>query len=681
MKHVQFWVLLVSAACTLAGEMTGTLSFQIQEMQFSTREGYSRISVPGCVSFGSPGEPLLPVRPVTLVLPAGACNVAVVASVQSGSVSPASGVLQPAAVPRPFSMVTEVAEIIAGNPEIYRTDSFWPGETVGNVRVGNKGGFTLVSFLVYPVQYNPVSRELQTAESVEYAISWASGASACVSPGQVASSASQLAGWVDNPQDILFNAPVATGRDAVDLLVITTGDYSDSFTAFTAFKNTQGIQTELVFVSDILSSSSGYDDAEKLRNYIISRYTSDGLKYVLLAGDQTVVPARNVNLSCEGYTDTAPADLYYSDLDGTWDASGDHNYGQTNDNLDLYGDISVGRALFDNADEAALFVQRTIMYESSPPAGGWQTRAMLCGAGLFTGYTGAKVCDSIAVNLPGGWDINKAYETAKYADGYTTPTDIINSGTNWVHYAGHGNTTGIYWQGSPSSMMTNSIAQSLSNGNMAGIHHSIGCHPGAFQSGECCAEALWHNGNGGAVSVMFNTSYGWEGNVPEMGISEWMCVYITEEVFQLGNTMIGEAFATSKDRRVPFWTGGYDRELYCLMDWHGYHDPTLVPAGCATGIAEEDHALFGGNSVSLGTPWPNPVVSGSAVAFAVSLMEGSGELSIYDVSGRQVMTESVNASGTVLWNTDSSGGVAPGVYFARLMQGSTFATRKIVVTR
>ncbi len=661
--------------------MTRTVSFTDQDLQFSEREGYLRISIPGCVSFGSPGEPVLPVRPVTLVLPAGAGNVAVSSSVLSDAVSPVSGVLQPAANPRPFSRTASTPERIIANPDIYRSDNFWPGEPIGNVRTGNKGGFTLVSFLLYPVQYNPVSREFLYNTDIEYTVRWETGSSPCASPGQVTGAAAQLAGWVDNPEDILCNAPASTGRDAVDMLVITSTDYSDSFTAFTAFKITQGIQTELVYVSDIVASSSGYDDAEKIRNYIIDRYTSDGLQYVLLAGDQTVVPARNVNLSCEGYTDNAPADLYYSDLDGTWDASGDHNYGQTNDDLDLYSDIAVGRALFDNADEAALFVQRTIMYEVSPPAGDWQTTAMLCGAGLFTGYTGAKVCDSIAVNLPAGWEINKAYETAKYSDGYTTPTDIINSGTNWVHYAGHGNTTGIYWQGSPSSMMTNSIAQGLTNGNMAGIHHSIGCHPGAFQSGECCAEALWHNGNGGAVSVMFNTSYGWEGYLPEMGISEWMCVYLTEEVFQLGNTMIGEAFATAKDRRVPLWTGGYDRELYCLMDWHGYHDPTLVPAGCGTGIAEESLAEIESVAVRLEGPWPNPVASGAAVSFSASLGAGSGELRIYDVSGRQVWAEDVNTSGTVLWNTDTGDGVQPGVYFARLSQGSSFDNVRVVVTR
>ncbi|OPX29042.1 MAG: hypothetical protein B1H09_06930, partial [Gemmatimonadaceae bacterium 4484_173] len=252
-----------------------------------------------------------------------------------------------------------------------------------------------------------------------------------------------------------------------------------------------------------------------------------------------------------------------------------------------------------------------------------------------------------------------------------------NTGANWVHYAGHGNTGGIYWQGSPSSMMTNSIAQGLTNGDKAGIHHSIACMPGAFQSGECCAEALWHNSGGGAASVMFNTSYGWEGNLPEMGVSEWMCVYLTEEVYQNGNSLIGEAFATSKDRRVPLWTGGYDRELYCILDWHGFHDPTLIPLNGSSGVEDSSQGMVSPQT-SLAGPFPNPVVSGESVSFAAGFAGSSARLSVYDVSGRLVWTQLLEGSGSVLWNTGY--GVHPGIYLVRLEAGSSSAVSKLIVT-
>ncbi len=672
-----FAVLLVGCVSSFAAQFTYHVDFQNRTLVESSYMGYTRLQISGCESAGSPGEPLLPAQVVALVVPSGAFNVTVSADAEETVLTSVSGVVQPVAVPRPFSAVFSTPQTIHENPSIYSSDAFWPAGRVQNLRTGNKSGFTIVSFLVYPYTCNPVSRELEFAPAVDVTVTWDQGAAVAVSPSQAETAGEQIRSWVNNPEDIQQCSPMTIGFDGVDYLVVTSGDYSDSFTSFVTFKNSQGISTELVDIADIVSGTSGYDDAEKLRNYIIQRYNADGVKYVLLAGDQSVVPVRSVNLSCEGYTDTAPVDLYFSDLDGTWDANGDHNYGQPGDSLDLYADIAVGRALFDSADEAAIFVERSISYEGSPPAGDWQTTAMLCGAGLFTGYTGAKVCDSIAVNLPSGWIVNKAYESARSSDGFTTPIDIINTGANWVHYAGHGNTGGIYWQGSPSSMMTNSIAQGLTNGDKAGIHHSIACMPGAFQSGECCAEALWHNSGGGAASVMFNTSYGWEGNLPEMGVSEWMCVYLTEEVYQNGNSLLGEAFATSKDRRVPLWTGGYDRELYCILDWHGFHDPTLIPLNGTSGVEESSQGVVSPQT-SLAGPFPNPVVSGESVSFAAGFTGSSARISVYDVSGRLVWNQLLESSGSVLWNTGY--GVHPGIYLVRLEAGSSSAVSKLIVT-
>ncbi|MCK5786304.1 MAG: T9SS type A sorting domain-containing protein [Candidatus Sabulitectum sp.] len=676
-------VLLSICLSSFAGELIHHVDFQDELLSEFRYSGYSRMQLTNCESVGLPGEPLLPVRVITLVVPSGAKNVSLSAVASDVVTSTASGVIQPGAVPRPFSAVASTAEIIHEDPSIYELNEFWPALPVQNLRTGNKSGYTIVSFFVYPYRYNPVSRELEFSGSVDVTVTWTDGFSQTVSPGQRESAGEQLSGWIDNPRDIQQYSPLSSGFDAVDYLVISASDYSDSFTSFVAFKNSQGITTELVDIADVLSSSSGYDDAEKLRNYIINRYSADGIQHVLLAGDQTVIPVRMVALSCEGYTDNVPVDLYFSDLDGTWDASGDHNYGQTNDDLDLYADVSVGRALFDTTDEAAIFVERAMMYESTPPVGDWQTTAMLCGAGLFTGYTGAKVCDSIAVNLPTGWIVNKAYETAKSSDGFTTPIDIINGGTNWVHYAGHGNTGGIYWQGSPTSMMTNSIAQGLTNGDKAGIHHSIACMPGSFHAGECCAEALLHNGDGGASSVMFNTSYGWEGNLPEMGVSEWMCVYLTEEVYENGNSLIGEAFATSKDRRVPLWSGGYDREFYCILDWHGFHDPTLIPLNGSTGIEDTAHGLIEPHVISLSVPCPNPASAGASVSFIADYTGSAGKVSVFDIQGRLVWTQVLEAPGTVLWNirgNSNSTRVQPGIYFVRLEAGSAVAVRKLIVT-
>jgi len=670
-------VVLIAVQWVLAGGMDFEMEFQREDLEFYMYDGYLRMQLPGCCDLAEPGQPLLPVRTVVLVVPACAREVSVSVEATDVAVLEARTTVQPCPVPRPFSDCGAPQRVVP-DPLVYGTAGFWPSTRVSAVHAGARSGYRLVSFQVRPVRYDPVGGLLELAGSIRAHVSWTEGTAPFLSQEQTGPAMDQIRSWIDNPQDLWACSPPASGSEAgVDMVVITTDDYSDSFSMLVDYRNSQGIVTELVDVDSVIANTSGWDDAEKLRNYIIERYQNDGLQYVLLGGDQTAVPVRMVNLYCEGYSDNVPVDLYFSDLDGTWDASGDHDYGQPDDDLDLYSDVAVGRALVGSQDQAALFVERTIEYQQNPPSGEWRTTAMLCGAGLFTGYTGAKVCDSIAVNLPGEWTVYKAYEEAKSSDGFTTHIDVINDGTNWVHYAGHGSTTGIYWQGYPSSMMTNSIASALTNGSMAGVHHSIACMPGAFHSGECCAEALLHNPAGGASSVMFNTSYGWEGNIPEMGVSEWMCVYLTEEVFQLGNTMIGQAFATAKDRRVPLWSGGFDRELYCIHDWHAFHDPAMPVLGSSTGIADSPSSVAIGAPVTIGPPVPNP--SCGSVSFQVGLSSADARIRVYDISGRMVWDRFVQEACVVSWDYGSS--LAPGVYFAMAGSGGFSDSVRFLVVR
>jgi hypothetical protein len=675
-------VVLPFVLSAFAGSMSLELSFDPSEMHIVSQAGYQRLFQKGCVPWGEPGQPLLPHRVVSLVVPPGALAPQVTVESKTTVAMPGSYRVQPVAAPRPIGL-EEGPPSINEDPIVYGCADPWPDAIVRRIHSGSKSGFRVVSFVVCPFSYVPSTGKLSLHRRMTMSVSWEAG-----DPGpalcdrQIDAATSQLEHWVENPLDLERCRPPSGGshRD-YDYLVVTSEDYSDSFSYYVDYKNDAGVTTDLAYIEDIVSTQPGWDDAEKLRNYIIDRYQNDGIQHVLLGGDENVLPTRDIYLECEGYYDTAPCDLYFSDLDGTWDANGDHDYGQPDDSLDLYGDVSVGRALFADADEAAVFVTRSIMYDDHPPRGDWQSRAMLCGGGLFTGYTGAKVCDSIAARLPGDWEINKAYEPAM-SDGFTTHIDVIESGTNWNHYAGHGNDYGVYWQTSPTDMMTNSIARDLSNGDKAGFHHSIGCMPGSFHhSYDCCADALLHNAGGGAVSVMFNSSYGWEGYLPEMGVSEWMCVYLTEEVFQLYNNLIGPAFTTSKDRRVPLWSGGRDRELYCIMCWCAYHDPTLRVLSSETATPPDHHQGVPGFAGYLGQPAPNPVTRGETVSLRAVSPSGGATVRVYDLAGRMVWESALIQGDPGTWDLrdDSGAPVSPGVYFVRLSTREEGICRKLVV--
>jgi Peptidase family C25 len=65
---------------------------------------------------------------------------------------------------------------------------------------------------------------------------------------------------------------------------------------------------------------------------------------VLLGGDVQYVPDRKCYLTVEVNTDVIPADLYYADLQYSWNSDGNSHYGEMTDSVDLYHDVYVGRA-------------------------------------------------------------------------------------------------------------------------------------------------------------------------------------------------------------------------------------------------------------------------------------------------------------------------------------------------
>src|SRR5262249_23941850 len=101
------------------------------------------------------------------------------------------------------------------------------------------------------------------------------------------------------------------------LLVIAPRDLALALGDFVTEKKTR-LPTELAVLEDILASSQGVDDAEKLKRFLFDKWLRGEVAYVLLAGDADVLPVRYMVL--DRITPAAfdysfyPSDLYYADL-------------------------------------------------------------------------------------------------------------------------------------------------------------------------------------------------------------------------------------------------------------------------------------------------------------------------------------------------------------------------------
>ncbi len=670
-------VLLFGGGPSIAGSITRIIELDPALVTIEIDNEWNIVEFPGMELRGEPGAPLLPTLPVVFLLPNGAENVSFQVSVVSESSISRPGIrVIPAIEPRPFSGISGPS-IRLPQPQIYTSNSIWPSDPILWTHTGTISGYRIASCLLQPWEYFPSDGKLSLLSEIEVTVSWDEGFPMQLSTEQNEVARRRIHALIDNTEMIPVYEPLSKVSGDAEYLIVCDSSYINILQPLADLQEIHGRTVEIAAVHEIIENFTGSDDAEKLRNFIRDRFLEHGTVFVLLAGDETLVPVRLVELFCEGEDDIAPVDLYFADLDGSWDGNGDGRYGQPDDDLDLYADVLLGRALFSTVREASIFVQKNISYQTSTTPEDWPSRAVLCGAVLFEdiGYTSAKGCDSIAVTMPASWDVTKAYEIL-HGDGIDTHIPIISSGTGWNHYAGHGNERGIYWSSAPMGMMTNWIAtDSLHNGDKTGIHTSIACHPAEYIGLECCAEALLNAPDGGGVAVMFNTSLGWEGFWPSLGASEWMCIDLARQVFWEHSSSLGLAFSIAKDLRIPYMHGGYDRTFQSLLSWSAFMDPAL--------IARQSHGdpPVPPVPLTISPPYPNPAEREAPIAFYVDYSAGSAEVSVHDFAGRLIWETVIHSPQRVSWEgTDLEDRRVPaGVYIISVRKGNYIRNRLTTV--
>lgn len=674
------FVLAVTPREAMCGSLEWTVSFDPSSVSLGRDGSFTLVQASGMQIQGDPGTPLLPSRPVALVIDPGASAVEFSVSFSDPERVDVSSALSPAGTPGPVG-AGGIRPSRRPDPSVYHSEAPWPRSGISGERTGRLGGFTVASCLITPWEYRPLSNELTLFRTARVRLEW--DGPAPVDPltiEQVGSAEARVVLLVDNDEDIASCRPPVRDGKAGDAVWIAICDSSFTGTLEplrSMWEDTLG-SASILTIQEIEQAFAGADSAERLRNAIRDLWLEHGAVYVLLAGDESLVPVRTVWTLCEGLEDYAPVDHYFSDLDGDWDLSGDGVYGQPEDSLDLYMDVLLGRALFSTEGQAGVFVEKTIGYATDPPAGAWSTTALLCGAVLFEeiGYIGGKSCDTLSAALPAGWDVVRLYEEPSILDGSDTHIEYLQEGTGWNYYAGHGNVNGIWWSDPPYTMMSVSLAGDLSNGPRTGIHTSIACHPGDFTDYlQSCAEALLQNPDGGAVSVTFNTSYGWEGYWPEMGASEWMCILFTRAVFVDHLPALGDAFASAKDQRVPFIHGPFDRNLQSILAWTAFQDPALRALGVRGDTPIPPVEFY------LSPPWPNPSTRGAPVSFSLDFQGGTAELAAWDMAGRLLWMETAPGIGTYQWNGClPDGSRAPaGVYVISARRGDMVLSRRVAI--
>jgi hypothetical protein len=502
---------------------------------------YDKIHVPGLEEWGNAGAPILPVKPVQLLIPYGQKLVGV--RVQLGPKTDLSGkyTLEHAQYPVPLSR-TDKPEPTPQDPAIYGSDNIYPEVPCGDVFVQKKHGYSILIVNLFPVTYQPVSGkisyyqdmtvQLEVTAQTAIDVTQAKTQRISLDPKRIA----DIRPLVENPEvlqsyqessDLKQQALSASSTSTEQYLyiIITNQALRSSFQPLIDSKVARGIGATIVTKEDIEANYEGRDVQEKIRNCIMDYYDNYGTRYVLLGGDKGVIPPRDfwVESWPDGYVDEMPSDMYYSclDPDCTFDGNGNGLYGEPTDgpngaDVDLYAEVFVGRAPVTAPYEVQNFVNKTLDYEGTTDEY-LRTVYML---GEHLGFSGVSeyATDSLEqIRLGSDADgyTTIGFEDSPYANFFETPylyespneswtssqlMEIMNTGAHIFNHLGHAN------QYINMQIFVGEL-DSLENTDYFFVY-SQGCLSGAFDVTDCFAEHITTI-EAGAFAVIMNARYGW----------------------------------------------------------------------------------------------------------------------------------------------------------------------------
>ena len=365
-----------------------------------------------------------------------------------------------------------------------------------------------------------------------------------------------------------------------EYIIITSEELSPAFDSLLLWKKQKGLNAKIYSTEQIYSEFQGKDRQDEIRQFVRYQYLEKGTKYVLLAGDTSVVPSRYAwAMDCEypwgpENQNDIPCDLYYADLDGSWDANQNGIYGEIADEISLIQEVFVGRLPIESAEEARIISNKIISYEKSPPDDFLDNMLFLAEVLWDQPYTnsgiGLNFIDSIYVP-----DFFKPIEKLYEADGNENEASVTAALQNGKHIINHNGHAWFDVMSAGDYKIRPEFVAHLQNQPKNSFIYSIGCWPAAFDY-ECIAEDWLSSTQGGAFAFIGNSRYGWgsPGN-PEYGYSDLFNQAFYEELFTNGYSKAGEALALAKAQFIAY---AQQENVYrwCLYEVNLLGDPEMA---------------------------------------------------------------------------------------------------------
>ncbi|MBD3402218.1 T9SS type A sorting domain-containing protein [candidate division GN15 bacterium] len=326
-----------------------------------------------------------------------------------------------------------------------------------------------------------------------------------------------------------------------DYLIVTSEPFVPLLQRLARYKIETGYRAGVVSIESITASTGGRDEAEQLREYL-KAFHANGGAYVLLAGDETILPVRYA-YHYNAYSQPALemlqlCDLYFADLTGEWDVDNDGVWGErSHDQPDLTPELLVGRLPCADSMEFANYIDNLIAYETE--AGGldrgWLERTLYYssdqmrddgGSGQHHYIAGAFpqsfiIDTSVAVEQSSGNDpvpdnLSGAEIPGALADGYGIVQVLAHGRSDGyiVRSSGYNEWPKAYMLTAPESGAHGCLDSTLTAGKPA-FWYSLACDNGGFDQdrppfggGRSMVQHLLGAADG-AIGMVAYSRWGW----------------------------------------------------------------------------------------------------------------------------------------------------------------------------
>ena len=550
---------------------------------------YNRVNLYDCYPAGNAGEPKIPSKGAFLLLPPKA-KVNEIDIIPGEKIVLESRLLiEPTSQAIPTSQ-TENLPLPSPNKAIYDLNEEYPGRLYTQVGIHQFRGYQILVLLLHPIQYNPVTGELCYYKSLEVSVKTVNTGIQSAFYRSFEQDKKEVEKKIDNPSMLLQYPPERTSSltpfEHYDLLIITTDELKSGFEPLKQAHDATGVETVIKTLTDI-----GRSDLENIRSYIKDAYIEWGIEYVLIGGDDSVIPApllwvSGMDENVTYYEDTMPADLYYACLDGPFNYDGDTNWGEPHDgerggDVDLIAEVYVGRACVDNTVDVNNFVTKTIAYINKDLQNEFFTRINLVGEYLgdygIASYSSVYLDQLIngstddgytTVGIPASnYTISKLYDSPEEDWTSSDIVSVINNGVHIINHLGHSS------YGYNMKLDSEAVDALANPSNRTSFIYSQGCMAGGFDNGDCIAEHFTVKTTHAAFAGIWNARYGFFWSYSTDGDSQRLHRQFWDAVFKENIPEIGRANQDSKEDNLPIISRSCIR--WCYYETNLFGDPSL----------------------------------------------------------------------------------------------------------